>query len=186
MGAECPHCGGPNPPEATVCQWCGSAIALPEPRLVPPASNDAELVVGEPIETSSRSSAGVISVIIIIAIVVIAGSLAAVYSPKPPSGHSLEITGLYVKSPDNACGLNGDDSGNIDLSPPGGGFPVISWGLPGPGGELPCTVTTASTNTSGFQLVGSFPYKATSFPGILVVSIIAPASFQGVLNVTFT
>jgi hypothetical protein len=81
--------------------------------------------------------------------------------------------------------LNGDDAGTITLNPPGGGIPFISWGVPGPGGSVPCTVNNVSTNTPGFSLLGSFPYRVTSVASTIIVSMIAPSSFQGVLNVTF-
>lgn len=119
-------------------------------------------------------------------LMIVAIVLATVNSAPPPSGPALDITSLNVRSPDNACGLNGDNSGTVTLSPPGGSIPFISWGLPGPSGVLPCTVSTVSTNTSGFELFGGVPYTATSFPSVLTVSMIAPASFHGVLNVTFT
>ena len=107
-------------------------------------------------------------------------------SAPSPSGPSVDITRLNVKSPDNACGLNGDGSGTINLNPPGGGIPFILWGLPGPGGSIPCTVQNVSTDTPGFLLFGSLPYTATSFPSSLAISMIPPSSFHGVLDVTFT
>jgi hypothetical protein len=123
--------------------------------------------------------------IVIIVIVVLVATISINVS-APHSGPSLDITGLNVRSPDNACGLNGDDAGTVNLSPPGGGIPFILWGLPGPGGSVPCTVQNVSTNTPGFALFGSLPYTATSFPSVLAISMIPPASFSGVLNVTFS
>jgi hypothetical protein len=102
------------------------------------------------------------------------------------SSPSVDITGLHVVSPDNACGLNGDNYGSIEMQPPGGGIPFITWGLPGPGGKLPCTVESVSTNTLGFTLFGEFPDNVTTFPGTVVVSMIPPSSFTGILNVTFS
>lgn len=136
-----------------------------------------------------RSPGGVIGVIafvvIVIIILVVAVSLNSSMSPSG-SGPSVNITGLNVMSSDNACGLNGDDSGNINLHPPGGGIPFILWGLPGPSGSLPCTVQSVSTDTAGFSLFGSLPYTATSVPDSIAISMIPPTSFDGVLNVTFT
>jgi len=43
-----------------------------------------------------------------------------------------------------------------------------------------------STDTPGFELIGSLPDTATTFPSVLIVSMTTPSSFQGVLNVTFT
>lgn len=123
---------------------------------------------------------------VIIILIVVYVSFNSQNSPPASSGPSFHITGLAVTSPDNACGLNGDDSGTIQASALQGGFPTITWGLPGPGGSLPCTVSSVSTNTSGFMLIGNLPYNATSFPSVLVVSMIVPASFTGVLNITFT
>jgi hypothetical protein len=129
----------------------------------------------------------VIGIVVFIVIVIIIVVAAASFHPTTtPSSPTVDITGLNVTSPDNACGLNGDDSGTVNLQPPGGGMPIISWGLPGPGGSLPCTVQSASTNTPGFNLIGSLPYTATTFPSVLIISMIVPSSFNGVLNVTFT
>ena len=143
-----------------------------------------------PIEWGRRYPTGPIGIIVfvvfVIILLVIVFSLSTSITP-PSTGSSLNINGLNVQSPDNACGLNGDNAGTITLQPPpGGGIPFISWGLPGPGGSVPCTVRNVSTNTPGFDLFGSFPYTATSFPSVLVVSMIPPSSFNGVLNVTFT
>ena len=130
---------------------------------------------------------GVIAaVILVFVIIVIVAAVATNTSMHGSTGPSVDITGLSVTSPDNACGLNGDDSGTVQMNMPGGGMPTISWGLPGPSGSLPCTVSSASTNTPGFVLIGSFPFTATSFPSVLIVSMETPSSFHGILNVTFT
>ncbi len=127
-------------------------------------------------------------VTVVVLLIIFAVVLANSSAPSLPSGgsSSVDITGLNVRSADNACGLNGDNSGTIYLHPSGGGLPFIVWGLPGPGGSIPCTVQNVSTDTLGFVLFGSLPYTATSFPSTLAISMIVPSSFHGVLNVTFT
>ena len=129
---------------------------------------------------------GAIVAVVAVLLIVIMVALILSSSAPSPSGPSVDITGLKVKSPDNACGLNGDDSGTINLKPPGGGIPFILWGLPSPGGSIPCTVQNVSTDTPGFTLIGSLPYTATSFPSTLAISMILPSSFHGVLDATFT
>lgn len=185
MGVACAQCGGPNVPEAVKCEWCGNALPhLPPSVPLPPPPP----VVVERVEIRypRYSALGVIvAAVLIIVFIAVYVSLSS-QSSTPPSGPSVHITGLNVKSPDNACGLNGDDAGTIQASELSGGFPTISWGLPGPGGSLPCTVSSVSTNTPGFSLIGSFPFNATSFPSVLIVSMITPSSFTGILNVTFT
>ena len=128
------------------------------------------------------------AIVAVVAVLLIITMVALILSGSAPSpsGPSIDITRLNVKSPDNACELNGDDSGTINLNPPGGGIPSTLWGLPGPGGSIPCTVQNVSTDTPGFMLFGSLPYTATSFPSSLAISMIPPSSFHGVLDVTFT
>jgi hypothetical protein len=187
VAGECLHCGGPNPPRALLCQWCGSALPQPAPPPVQAGPSTVIIRETEPVLGWRRSPGGVIGVVVFIVVVIIIVVAVVSFHPATnPSAPSLNITGLNVISPDNACGLNGDDSGTVDLNPSGGGIPFISWGLPGPSGSLPCTVQSVSTNTPGFSLFGSFPYNATTFPSVLIVSMIAPSSFNGVLNVTFS
>jgi hypothetical protein len=172
-----------------VCQWCGSSI--PQPAAPPVQPSPATVIITErgPGPGWGRSPGGVAGVIVFVAfvIIILVAAISLNFSMSMSgSGPSVDITGLNVMSSDNACALNGDDSGNINLHPPGGGIPFILWGLPGPGGSLPCTVQSVSTNTPGFSLFGSLPYTATSFPGSLAISMFTPSSFSGVLNVTFT
>jgi len=187
---DCPKCGGPNPPSATVCQWCSSSlVGLPPPVVVqaPP-----KVVYVTPPEDDREDHQGrwiVVGVVVFIVLVVL---IAAAYSSSPSSPASSggttivwQLGGFHVVSPDNACGLNGDDS--VSINYPGGvGNPVVSWTLPGPGGSIPCTVTNVTTNTSGFQLSGNLPYTVTSDPGIISLSVNGPSDYPGIVNVTFT
>lgn len=184
---ECPKCGGPNTPEADLCQWCGSALTAPPSIPAPPPPSPQIIVEQVPVERAESPYWGVRIIIFVVFLIVIIAIIASVASnPPASSGPSVNITGLNVNSPDNACGLSGDDSGTVTLNPPGGAIPFITWGLPGPGGNVPCTVTGVSTNTPGFSLFGSLPYTASSVPSVLIISMTTPSSFQGVLNVTCT
>ena len=144
--------------------------------------------------TSSAPSAFVLVIIVLLVISLVVGLIGALFvfgefSKAPPSlpgaGSGVQISGLRVASPDDACGLNHDDGGEVSLNPAVGPA-TITWGLPGPSGHVPCTVRTVATNTSGFELLATLPQTTTSIPGILIVSMILPEAFSGVLNVTFT
>lgn len=129
---------------------------------------------------------GAIIAIVVGVGIVIFGVLALAAAPHPGStGPTVNITGLDVTSPDDACGLRGDDAGTIYLHPSGGTIPYILFGAPGPTGSVPCTVENVSTTTPGFTVFGSFPETVTTFPGSVVVSFIPPESFSGVLNISF-
>jgi hypothetical protein len=168
-----------------VCQWCGSGLTAP-PSTPPPPSPQV-IIEQVPVERNLSAYWGVRIIVFVVFLIVIIAIIASVTtSPPAASGPAVNITGLNVNSPDNACGLNGDDSGTVTLNPPAGGIPYIAWGLPGPGGYVPCTVTSVSTNTPGFTLFGSLPYTASSVPSVLIISMTTASSFQGVLNVTFT
>ncbi len=172
-----------------MCQWCGAALPQSPAPPVEPIPSPVIIRESEPSSWGRRSPGGVIGLIVFVVFVIIILSVALSLNSSMSSsgsGPTVNITGLNVMSPDNACGLNGDNSGTIDLHPPGGGMAIISWGLPGPGGSLPCTVQTVTTNTPGFELIGALPDTATSFPSVLIVSMTTPSSFQGGLNVTFT
>lgn len=187
---NCPKCGGPNPPGATVCQWCTSALSQPAP---PPPTLEYHPIELDAPERPSPFTPGVIAglvalVIVVIIIVAVAASLQSASAPS--SGSGVQVTGLRVVSGDDACGLNGDDSGTYQsggqVSSGYQGPPIITWGVPGPSGTVPCTVSSVSTNTPGFELSASLPQTVTSTPSVLVVSVLVePSSFHGVLNVTF-
>ena len=172
-----------------MCQWCSSALPRPRAPTPPPVPSQGPLPAPVSIPAGRTSSAALIGVIVLVAVmVVIAVAFVSVASnppSTPPPNSSVDITGLHVVSLDNACGLNGDSSGTVTLHPPSG-YPFIIWGVPGPSGSVPCTVQSVTTNTPGFELFASFPFNVTQAPSILLVSMLPPASFVGVLNVTFT
>jgi len=187
MHGPCPRCGGANLPGTAQCQWCGSTLPLPLLETRPPEQGYRPLTTDvEPSESQSGIHPGlIVAAIVVVLIIVSAIAYVSLGSTLQPAGPSVNITGLSVTSPDNACGLNGDDHGTIQLHPPGRGIPFITWGIPGPGGSVPCTVENVSTSTLGFTLFGEFPVTANTSLSVMVVSMIPPASFSGILEVTF-
>ncbi len=172
-----------------MCQWCSSALPRPRAPTAPPVPSQGPLPTPVSIPAGRTSSAALIGGIVLVAVrVVIAVAFVSVASnppSTPPPGASVDITGVHLVSLDTACGLNGDSSGTVTLHPPRG-FPFIIWGVPGPSGSVPCTVQSVTTNTPGFERFASFPVNVTRAPGVLLVSMLPPPSFVGVLNVTFT
>jgi hypothetical protein len=132
----------------------------------------------------------VIAGIVIIVIVVIAFLALVLSVPSgPPSlpgvgGDTVHVSEVAASSPDNACGLNGIVTGGFDSGP--FEYEPITWVLPASGSVAPpCTVTNATTNTSGFEIVASLPFTANSTMTFFTLSVLTPASFDGVLNITF-
>lgn len=48
VGVGCPGCGGPNPPGAAVCQWCGASIPQPVAPPVQPGPSTVIITEREP------------------------------------------------------------------------------------------------------------------------------------------
>ena len=193
----CPHCGGGNPYPAINCQWCGTALP---PRPLPTAASPEFLTDSEvpdaPYDEEAPVNVGMYVRIAVVVIVLII--LAAVVVSSPPQSSSVPGTPLpngsgapnaihvsivLVTSPDNACGLNGWNAGGFSGN--GGMMDVMSWWLPGTHGSLPCSVTSVTTNTTGFSLSSNLPIDATSGQVPLLLTAYAPGVFTGVLNLTF-
>jgi len=194
----CPHCGGANPLLAVNCQWCGAALP---PRPVSTAETiefDVDDATDEqPDEPDSLRNTrwGVRLAVLVVALILIA---AVFYSgvanpPSNPGGtplpngtgapNAIQVIVVEVYSPDDACGLNGWNAGGFSGN--GGMMDLMSWWLPGSHGTLPCSVSSVSTNTSGFSLTSNLPVSVTSGQAPLVVTAYSPPAFSGVLNLTF-
>jgi len=99
--------------------------------------------------------------------------------------NAVSVTEVYAFSPDNACGLNG-------VNEPGFTADALTsvplgWVIPASESvSLPCTVTSITTNTSGFEIEASVPVTATAPMTILSFAVYTPASYHGPLDVTFT
>jgi hypothetical protein len=188
MRAGCPHCGGPNPPGATLCRWCGALLVpLRIARNARRIDLHAAFHPGDaPPRRTSRAWMiwAIAFVVIMLVILAAAGTWIKPQVVTTSWTPTMDITGVNVSSPDDACGLDGDTSGTVTLHQHAGvEHPVISWAIPGPSGSLPCAVSSAGTNTTGFEVFGNLPMNFTS-AGLLNLSLVTPLSFQGIVNVT--
>jgi len=104
-----------------------------------------------------------------------------VISHFPPN--TVNVTSIVVSARAGDCGLNGITPGGFSIS----AFATYTttWFLPAGSGTIPCRVSTASTNTTGFSVGGNFPLYVTVDNTPLILNISTPGSFDGVLNLTF-
>jgi hypothetical protein len=198
MGAgNCPHCGGPNPFAATQCEWCGSALPLPS-RPGPAATLSVEPGGGyRPIESPDPLSAhrtnfapvavGVIVVLMVIFVIALMASSVPSSSSPPgfptsPPVSSVVVTEIYAVSPDDVCGLNG--SSEAGFSDPGGTVQGVLWTVVNTTGpNLPCTITSLSTNTSGFLVFAQTPVTLDASDAQFSFELSTPSSFDGPLYI---
>ena len=199
MSEECQQCGHSNEPGATRCQWCGAPLPPPKAhRLLPislerdgfdesePPSERTE--PDEPPSTRRWDRIGVVVVVVIVVVAAIAvyewSNLAALIEHKPSQTSTpVEVTFVEVSSPDNACGLQGAVAEGF--STPGYATHNVSWYVPIGSGGVPCSVQNVSSDTPGFSLSANVPLHVTSLETPLIVEIRAPASYDGILSITF-
>jgi len=191
----CPHCGGANPYQAVKCQGCGAALlpsfgrAEQHPILPPVVPSGEDEIEGRPAPNVwFWVRVAVAVVILIFSIAIIANAQQQVSTPgstaSPIGSGPVLVTGINVSSPDDACGLDGTHIG---------GFQVEAYydyttvrDLPAGQGSVPCTVSTVSASTHGFNVTATLPGTATSADTPVFIMISPPAAFDGVLHLTFT
>ena len=132
----------------------------------------------------------IVTVLLVLLFVVVAAasfsSLSPPSVPGPGGSFKIHISRIVVTSPDNACGLNGyNSSQSVPFTTTANSLFVLFWSLPGPNGEVPCTVSTVFTNTPGSTVDGAFPFNVTSPGTQFTVLLSTPSSYSGPFNVTF-
>ena len=196
----CPHCGGANPYQAINCQWCGAAL-LPN---IPPPVQPIGYRPGEPtpdLEEDEEESPDSrwsnpwlyyrITMFIILLVIFVATisvnpgttTTSTTTNFPPPTSGPVNVTRVNVTSPDNACGLNWMGAGGYH----GAAFVqhTMFWWLPEPSGSTPCTVSNVSTPDPGWYLESSLPSTVTGSQTPIYVTAVAPASFNGTLDLVF-
>ena len=192
---NCPHCGGPNPVGASECQWCGSGLPLPS---VPRLDFSRTPVFEEPLpepeeEDDSRPLGSIIVRVIFVAIFLIIvgigfsvsnqGSTSTTTSYPVTSGpDTVNVTQVAVNVPTDACGLSGITPGAFSV--PAYTMYPLAWWLPWAGGSLPCSVSSVTTDTPGFNVTGNFPLSVTANQTPLMLNVETPAAYNGVLTLT--
>ncbi|MCI4352614.1 MAG: hypothetical protein L3K14_04420 [Thermoplasmata archaeon] len=122
-------------------------------------------------------------VVVVIILVIIVGLAASIpRSTSPPGSGAVVVTQVVVTSPDNACGFQGDNQPGFNAD--SGAWKTLL--LAPNSAAIPCTISSVSTNTSGFHAVASVPMSFTMFPQILGITVICPSAYNGALNVTIT
>ena len=104
--------------------------------------------------------------------------------PITTPGGSVNVTEIYVASPDDACGLNGTTHAGFNGTPTGGW--TLTFLLPA-AGSVPCTVQGVSSPTGGFTAFSYYlPMNVTSPGTPLEVNVFLPdGSYTGPLDLTF-
>jgi hypothetical protein len=173
-GYVCGRCGGPNPVQASNCQWCGATL---QPREGPPLTSSLPLLYTSPAphykddvsaeaksqdDESSVSSWGWWRAIVALAFVIIIISVALSQNSQMtsdnnvpiPSGpaYPVNVTIVDLKSSDNACGLDGTTRpGFLGVT---NAFSGQTWRITGPPGG--CTINAVNAITSGFMIIPNF------------------------------
>jgi hypothetical protein len=179
----CPQCGGPNPADATRCQWCSAALPPSPPRTIGD-SGYRPLPETELPRTTRVSVPKIAAIVIVVAVAIFFFAIVAEIPTTPlgPIAPNVVVSQVVANSPDNACGLNGQGE-------PGFGansntlvtvrFVVIVQ----QGG--PCTVYHVSTSTPGFNVTANLPFTSSGEFSLLEVYVQTPNNYTGPLSITF-
>ncbi len=164
----CTQCGGPNPANATFCQYCGKPLAgapaggappvggAPPPAGPLPAGGWAGAPggYGAPPPPPPRRRHTILRIFAILIVIVLIASI-LVYLFVPVSTPNVDITEFVFVSPDNVCGLNGVGFYGFNTTPGQAvNLTVDLTGAPIGNGNatLGCTLGTLTTTTSGFSV----------------------------------
>jgi hypothetical protein len=184
MEVRCPKCHATSHPGATTCQWCGTPLPKPDPNS-PAALVDREPdLPNEPHPPKNLEEEAIAGIAIVVVIIVLAAGFAWWVDQPAQAGPSFRVSQVLVYSSDDACGLNGANQAGFSI--PKSGPPSLNWTLPLGGAPLPCTVHAVSTDTPGFSFLSDLPMTVHSGLAVLTVTVEAPASYYGPLNVTFS
>ncbi len=159
----CTQCGGPNPPNATFCQYCGKPLAgapsgTPIPGAVPPSGaapaggwTGPPGGYGAPPPPPRRRSHTLLRIFaILIGIVLVASIL--VYLFVPVSTPNVDVTVFVFESPNNICNLSGVEYYGFNTTP--GGAVGVELNITG-NTTGTCTIATLTTTTPGFSVSGA-------------------------------
>jgi hypothetical protein len=104
-------------------------------------------------------------------------------NPTPSAPNTVNVSGVVVNVPTDACGLQGITPGAFSV-PAGTAYP-FGWWLPWNGGSVPCTVSNVTSDTPGFSVgTDDFPLTVTSNQTPLLFEVFCPSSYDGVLTLT--
>lgn len=182
----CPQCGGPNPPGATVCQWCAAALEHP----IPSAAVSSGYRPLDPPELDQPHSipVPVIAGLVLVAIVgiIVVAVLASFSNPSPPDTavDPVLVSEVVAYSGDDACSLNGNVHPGFHA--PAGGLVSLEYTVYRAPGQAPCTVYSVSTDTPGFTVHAQLPFSSSGEVSGFEVTVVTPNSYDGPLNLTFS
>jgi hypothetical protein len=180
----CPRCGGPNPEGTGACAWCGGQL----PRDGPGLQQHAVPSAGS---ADARSAPSTDWKPVVLRVLVLAVVLAVVISvlalgPFLPVGPSsapitVEVTGVTLGSPDHVCGLNQSTLPGFVASP--NESVQLTWYVPDSisGQGLPCTISSVSTNQTGFSVSADVPKTVASRFVDFPLDVHVPAVYVGPL-----
>lgn len=167
------------PPGAQFCSYCGKAIPSESPPLAssqsfaspsyPPPSPSAPY--GQAAAPARRRRGWVIIAVVLVVILLIVG-VASVdfFEAKPPA---IQVPFIVVWAPNNVCGLHSSPIAYYGFNSSTGQAQQFDLAVPNYNATS-CTVTGASTNTTGFSL------------SEVQVPITIPGNGTGSMNITIT
>jgi zinc-ribbon domain len=177
---SCPSCGAPVGSGALYCTYCGTPIQAPSAPLPSAGAPAGGFPAGPPTApyafppaapSGRRRSRRLIVVVLVVVILLIATVVA--YELLPPAEPQIQVAEIDVWAPDNVCGLNATpiyyDGYNSSTNA------AVELGLSVPNfNSTACTVTSVTTNSTGFSL------------SAVQVPLTIPASGNGSMNLTLT
>jgi len=188
IAGRCDRCGAPFAGGQARCDWCGSYLTALRP--LPPAAiapggrspyHDAPLFGGH----WRGSLVVVVCTVTVLAVVFVVVAELGPIGLSPPVGlDAVHVTEVVASSPDDACGLDGANSGPFTAN--GSSFHLLLWIVPANGsGSLPCTIENISTTTPGFSVAATVPVTVTLAMTVLSFDVYTPLVYSGPLAITF-
>jgi hypothetical protein len=124
-----------------------------------------------------------IVVVVIVVLLLVAAGIAFIFLSAP----AVQVNDINIWAPDNVCGLNANPIDYPGFNSSTGASQPIEFDMPN-FNSTSCTVTSVSTNTTGFTLSDiqvPLPIPANSTVSMNITITSPSSSFSGYLNLVF-
>ncbi len=179
QASYCPSCGAPVPAGAQFCSYCGKAIPSGSPPLASSSSFASPSYPPPSPPAPSQQAAAparrrrtwvIVAVVLIVLLLVVGVAAVDYFEAKPPA---IQVPFIVVWAPNNVCGLNSSPIEYYGFNSSTSQAQSFDLAVPNYN-ATPCTVTAASTNSTGFSL------------SHVEVPITVPGNGTGSMNITIT
>ncbi len=190
----CPKCGAPVAAGAQFCTYCGTTLptgSAPLPSSGGPAWNTAPPPPPPPPTLGGRArprpSRRLVVLVVVVVVILLVASFVAfeLYTGSAPP---VQVTYVYLWSPDNVCGLNNNETAYYGYNTTTNANDTLDFGIPN-FNSTSCTIVGVTTNTTGFAL--TYVQVPLTIPGYdqnasMNITIQSPGTnFNGILNLIF-